>query len=105
MISHRTTETSFLDGHVSRREVVNIFLCSGTKLIGILESHDTEALFLRELTGRGGRVQMVYKTNVSTVCPIAVKPSIRKNEPHHLEGGISDLVDEYAMEESDRALI
>jgi len=71
------TEDMFLEKMLIDGESSQFFLCSGIKLVGVLEGFDREALFVRRPLAQGGGIQMVYKLNVSTVCPGVAKHSKR----------------------------
>jgi len=61
-------ENIFLDDLVKGKEQISVYLMSGIKLAGgVLEAHDSEALFLRQPIAQGGALDMIYKINVSTV--------------------------------------
>jgi sRNA-binding regulator protein Hfq len=71
------TEDLFLQQLLIDGTTNQYFLCSGIKLVGVLAGFDREALFVRRPVAQGGGVQMVYKLNVSTVCPGVAKQSTR----------------------------
>ena len=82
------TEDFFPQQMLIDGEPGQFFLCSGIKLIGVLEGFDREALFVRRPLAQGGGVQMVYKLNVSTVCPGVAKHSNR-NHGHLIDDVVS----------------
>jgi sRNA-binding regulator protein Hfq len=73
------TENSFIQKMLTDGGINQYFLCSGIKLVGVLEGFDSKAgaLFVRRPLSQGGGVQMVYKSNLSTVCPGVAKHSNR----------------------------
>jgi sRNA-binding regulator protein Hfq len=96
----KMSEDSFLDALVAEGKQVNCYLHSGTKLTGILDGHDVDILFLRSI-GRGGCVQMCYKTNISTVSPV-MSSQARRTDSQEVSDLLSDLVDRDAMAELSR---
>jgi len=91
----KMTENSFLDALVADGRQLNCYLHSGIKLAGILVGHDIDILLLRSI-GRGGVVQMCYKTNISTVSPVASSQD-RRTDSQRVSDLLSDLVDRDVM--------
>ena len=75
------TESAFLEQMLSDGATNHYFLCSGIKLVGVLEGFDREtgSLFVRRPGSQGGGVQLVYKSNLSTVCPGVAKHAKRNH--------------------------
>jgi sRNA-binding regulator protein Hfq len=71
------TEDVFLTQLVNGGKPGQYFLCSGVKLMGVLENFDSEALFVRRSPSQGGGVQMVYKLAVASVSPCIVRTPVR----------------------------
>ena len=88
--NRKMNEDSFLIALVAEGTVISLYLRSGVKLCGVLESFDTNTLYLRSI-GHGGGVQMIYKTCVSTLGPLL--KGQRRNDSRTLNDVISDLVD------------
>jgi sRNA-binding regulator protein Hfq len=77
MQNKRMREDLFLTQLVNEGKPGQYFLCSGIKLMGVLESFDTQALFVRRSPSQGGGVQMVYKLAIASVSPCMVRTSVR----------------------------
>ena len=90
MTNGKMNEDSFLSALVAEGTVISLYLRSGVKLCGVLESFDTNTLYLRSI-GHGGGVQMIYKTSASSVGPHL--NAQRRNDTRSLNDWISDLVD------------
>jgi sRNA-binding regulator protein Hfq len=73
------SEAAFLQQMLIDGATNQYFLCSGVKLVGVLAGFDHKALFVRRPLAQGGGVQMVYKLNLSTVCPGVAKHSNRNH--------------------------
>jgi len=75
-VNQRFTEDAWLDKHIDR--AVNIYLCSGIKLMGLLESHDIDVVMLGDGTGDlEPTSQLIYKSAISTIQPIRMSQEIR----------------------------
>jgi RNA chaperone Hfq len=83
-------EDSFLNALVAERTVISLYLNSGVKLCGVLESFDRNTLYLRSI-GHGGCVQMIYKSCASSLGPHL--KAQKRNDTRSLNDWISDLVD------------
>jgi len=75
-VNQRFTEDAWLDAHIGR--TIHLYLCSGIKLIGLLQSHDIDVIVL----GGGAdnphsMSQLIYKSAISTIQPIQMKQAIR----------------------------
>lgn len=66
-LSSGSVQESFLRYLIEHEEAVTVFLVNGVKLQGIVMLFDEHTILLR----REGHVQLVYKTAVSTIMPIA----------------------------------
>jgi len=64
-MTRKLTEPAFLGHRVTRP--IYVYLMSGIKLQGKLESEDADAIFLRPHGGREVDVQMIYKWAISTI--------------------------------------
>lgn len=66
-LSSGSVQESFLRYLIEHEEAVTVFLVNGVKLQGIVMLFDEHTILLR----REGHVQLVYKTAISTIMPIA----------------------------------
>lgn len=68
-----TTKTSlqdqFLEALKEQKVAIHLYLISGIKLQGFVESFDNYVILLRSNAGHNNGTQMVYKHAVSTVSP------------------------------------
>ncbi|MDF7673606.1 RNA chaperone Hfq [Acetobacteraceae bacterium ESL0709] len=70
-LSSGSVQESFLRYLIEHEEAVTVFLVNGVKLQGIVMLFDEYTILLR----REGHVQLVYKTAISTIMPIAALAS------------------------------
>lgn len=103
-MTEELTEDSFLRDRTS--QCVHIYLLSGIKLIGLLEGHHSDVVFLRQQGARSNDVQMISKCAIST---IVLAPSNDDQSPtaNDLEGvlrrprrdwrGVRDDEDEHRL--------
>ncbi|MDP3560112.1 MAG: RNA chaperone Hfq [Legionellaceae bacterium] len=64
MVMMSALQDSFITQLITNQINVSIFLVSGIKLHGIIDSHDSEVIFLK-----GTVTQAVYKHAISTIVP------------------------------------
>lgn len=73
-MSRRMTEDAFLEDRIGHS--VAIYLVTGIKLLGKLDDHDCEVVFLRPHGLRAAETQMISKHALSTI-QIVGKESLR----------------------------
>lgn len=75
-MNQRFTEDAWLDAHIGR--AVHLYLCSGIKLIGLLQSHDIDVIVLAGGADNLHSIgQLIYKSAISTIQPIPMKQAMR----------------------------
>ena len=75
-VNQRFTEDGWLDAHIDT--AVNLYLCSGIKLMGLLQSHDIDVIVLADGIDDPDPVsQLIYKSAISTIQPIRMRQAIR----------------------------
>jgi RNA chaperone Hfq len=77
-VNQKITEDAWLDAHIEG--AVNLYLCSGTKLQGLLLSHDLDVIVLGDGSEDPGQdSQLIYKSAISTIQPIRMRKAIRSD--------------------------
>ncbi|MDR5773439.1 RNA chaperone Hfq [Caballeronia sp. LP006] len=69
-------QSTFLETLIAERKTVWVFLVSGIKLTGLIESFDKYVLAVQSPNG----IQTIYKNAISTVCEPHTLPPKRTDE-------------------------
>ena len=78
-VNQRFTEDAWLDAHIDT--AVNLYLCSGIKLMGLLQSHDIDVIVLGDGIDAPDPVsQLIYKSAISTIQPMRMRQAIRGDQ-------------------------
>jgi sRNA-binding regulator protein Hfq len=78
-VNQRFTEDAWLDAHIDT--AIDLYLCSGIKLMGLLQSHDIDVIVIGNGSDDPGQdTQMIYKSAISTIQPIRLRQAIRGDQ-------------------------
>ena len=67
MTNYALNENSYLQSRVDDQLPIFCWLASGIRLVGILQAHDSEAIFIRPLQGNSRGTMMVMKQQISSI--------------------------------------
>jgi sRNA-binding regulator protein Hfq len=81
MTNYALNENSYLQNLVDDHRPIFCWLANGIRLVGFLEAHDTEAIFIRCLESKNTRdTMMVMKQQITSIVTIAAASLYRSQE-------------------------
>jgi len=81
MTNYGLTENSFLQSRVDDQRPIFCWLANGIRLVGVLEAHDTEAVFIRCLESKNTQgTMMVMKQQITSIVTIAAANMYRSHK-------------------------
>ena len=68
MTTYTLNENSFLQSRVDDQMPIFCWLASGIRLVGTLQAHDVEAIFIKPLEPRPNQgIMMIFKQQISSI--------------------------------------
>jgi hypothetical protein len=81
MTNYGLSEHSYLQSRVDDQMPIFCWLANGIRLVGILQAHDTEAIFIRTLECKDSQgTMMVRKRQITSIVTIAAAKIYRNHE-------------------------
>jgi len=82
MTNYALNESSFLQSRVDDQRPIFCWLANGIRLVGVLEAHDSEAIFIKCLESKNTQgTMMVMKQQITSIVTIAA-PSMYRSHEH-----------------------